>query len=124
MRKLIIEPTPKTPKVIYNPESYDFLIEGRSIPEDSVGFYKRLYAWVDEVGPHLTGSVDFVFKLEYFNTSTSKCLLDLFKMLQSLWENNPEVRVKWYASEDDPDMEETGNDYKDILDLPFEVIVE
>lgn len=122
LRKLIIDPTSKTPKIFWNPDSYTFLVEGRSIPEDSVGFYRKLYGWVDECGPQLTGSVDFDFKLEYFNTSTSKCLLDLFKLLQKAWEKNPEIKIRWYFNEDDQDMGETGRDYADLVDIPIEVI--
>jgi hypothetical protein len=122
LRNLIVEPSPKTPKILWNVDSYTFRIEGRSIPEDSVGFYKKLYAWVEDCGPDLNGTVSFEFQLEYFNTSTSKCLLDLFKMLQKHWERNNQISIKWYFAEDDPDMGETGRDYADLLDLPFEVI--
>lgn len=125
MRKIIVQPTPKTPKIVYDPDSYTFVLEGRSIPEDSVGFYRKLYGWVEECGPQLTGSVDFDFRLEYFNTSTSKCLLDLFKMLQThVHSHNPQARIRWYCSEDDPDMAETGEDYAEMLDMKFEIIIE
>lgn len=124
LRKLIIQPTGKTPKVVFDPESYTFLIEGRSIPEDSVSFYRKLYGWVENVGPQLTGTVEFDFRLEYFNTSSSKCLLDLFKMIQRLHEQNDKVIVNWYVEDEDPDMEETGEDYKSMLEMPFNVIME
>jgi SiaC family regulatory phosphoprotein len=122
LRKLIIDPTPKTPRVFWNPDSYTFMLEGRSIPEDAVGFYRKLNGWVNECGPELTGTVNFDFKLEYFNTSSSKCILDLFKLLQKAWEQNPKLNIRWYYSEDDQDMGETGRDYADMLDMPLELI--
>ena len=59
-------------------------------------------------------------QLEYFNTSSSKCILDVFKKLESL--AGTEVSVKWYYEEDDEDMLEAGEDYEAIIDLPFEMI--
>jgi len=78
MRSLIIEPTNKTPKVILNADINVFEISGRSIPEDSVGFYRKIIDWVDEYSQNPNTRTNFKFQLEYFNTSTSKCLLDLF----------------------------------------------
>ena len=59
-------------------------------------------------------------QLEYFNTSSSKCILDVFKKLETL--SGTEVSVKWYYEEDDEDMLEAGEDYEAIIDLPFEMI--
>ena len=59
-------------------------------------------------------------QLEYFNTSSSKCILDVFKKLESV--TGSEVSVKWYYEEDDEDMLEAGEDYEAIIDLPFEMI--
>ena len=59
-------------------------------------------------------------QLEYFNTSSSKCILDVFKKLESV--SGSEVSVKWYYEEDDEDMLEAGEDYEAIIDLPFEMI--
>jgi hypothetical protein len=59
-------------------------------------------------------------KLEYFNTSSSKCILDLFKKLERL--DGTEVSINWYFEEDDEDMEEAGEDYQAIINLPFKMI--
>jgi len=123
-RKLIIEPTSKTPKVVFNLDSYTFQIEGRSIPEDSVGFYRKVFQWLDMYGDQLTGEVIFEFKLEYFNTSSSKCILDVFKILGKLHANNPSLKAIWYVEDGDDDMLDTGNDYKDIVDVPMEIVVQ
>lgn len=121
MRNLIIEPTPKTPKIVFDVNAYTFEITGRSIPEDSVAFYRKVYSWLDQFGSELTGTVNFEFGLEYFNTSSSKCILDIFKRLMELNKKNPGIGVVWYYEEGDDDMQDTGEDYKELLDLPFEV---
>ena len=57
---------------------------------------------------------------DLFNTSSSKCILDVFKKLETL--SGTEVKVNWYYEEDDEDMLEAGEDYQAIIDLPFKMI--
>ena len=125
MRNLIVEPGPKSPKVVFDVDKYHFELAGRSIPEDSVAFYKKIYAWLDKFGPELSGRVEFDFKLEYFNTSSSKCILDVFKRINNInkTNDNAEVAINWYVEEGDDDMVDTGEDYKALLsDIEFNII--
>jgi len=122
MRNLIIEPTPKSPKVILNSELGVFEVSGRSIPEDSVGFYRKILDWVDEYSKTPNPKTNFRFQLEYFNTSSSKCLLDLFRKLEKMFKGGNDVVITWCYDADDEDMEETGEDYKALLEVPFELV--
>lgn len=122
MRNLIIEPTAKTPKVILNADINVFEITGRSIPEDSIGFYRKILDWVEEYGSSPNPKTNFKFELEYFNTSSSKCLLDLFRKLEKMYKSGHEVEITWCYDADDEDMEETGEDYKALLDAPFNLV--
>lgn len=122
MRNLIIEPTPKTPKVILNADINVFEVSGRSIPEDSVGFYRKILDWIDEYSKTPNSSTNFKFQLEYFNTSSSKCLLDLFRKLEKLAKAGNDVSISWCYDADDEDMEETGEDYKALLDMNFDLV--
>lgn len=122
MNPLKLEPTAKTPRVVFDPDTAVFEISGRSIPEDSVGFYKIIMNWLDLYADEISGKANFRFELEYFNTSSSKCLLDLFRKLEDIYQAGKEINVSWYFDEDDEDMEETGEDYKDMLSVPFDII--
>lgn len=122
MRNLVIEPTSKTPKVILNADIGVFEISGRSIPEDAIGFYRKVLDWLDEYSKSPLSKTNFKFQLEYFNTSSSKCLLDIFRRLERIHKNNHEVVVQWHYDADDEDMQETGEDYKALVDVPFELI--
>lgn len=124
MQKLLIEPTDKTPKIVLDPEEGEFLFAGRSIPEDSVDFYQRIYDWLDGNGTQLQGPLQFVFMLEYFNTSSSKCILEVFRRIQTIHEHNSNTSILWMCEEDDEDMIDTGHDYQAILEVPFEIKVE
>lgn len=117
-----IEGTPKTPNVVLDPAAGKLLLEGRSIPENSIEFYKPLIDWIDSYSPSALDHTEIFIKLEYFNTSSSKCILDVFKKLESIKKDGKQVVVKWYYECDDEDMLEAGEDYEAILDLPFEMI--
>jgi hypothetical protein len=123
IESLKIEPTHKTPKVYLDPENNQFELSGRSIPEDSVGFYKRVLDWIDSYAESPNPKTDFKFELEYFNTSSSKNILELLKKLEKIHTDGHEVHIKWYYDEDDEDMEETGEDYKALLSVPLELIM-
>ena len=61
-------------------------------------------------------------QLEYFNTSSSKCILDVFKKLEAIHKGKSEVIINWYYEEDDEDMLEAGEDYESIIRVPFKMI--
>ncbi len=61
-------------------------------------------------------------QLEYFNTSSSKCILDVFKKLENLKKGKSDVVINWYYEEDDEDMLEAGEDYESIIKVPFKMI--
>ena len=119
MENLNLDGTAKTPTVDFK-SSGELLIKGRSIPENSIEFYKPLIDWISVYSETPVESTDVNIQLEYFNTSSSKCILDVFKKLESL--SDTEVKVKWYYEEDDEDMLEAGEDYEAIINLPFEMI--
>ena len=118
-----IEATPKTPMVHFDPEQGHIEIRGRSIPENSLEFYKELLDWLEEYGNDPRESTNVEVQLEYFNTSSSKCILDVFKALEGIHKKGKtEMVIHWYYEEDDEDMLEAGGDYEAIVTVPFEKI--
>tara|TARA_R110002050_G_scaffold270758_2_gene413844 strand:+ start:503 stop:886 length:384 start_codon:yes stop_codon:yes gene_type:complete len=122
MENLNLEGSAKTPTVKFDSKSGKLELKGRSIPENSIEFYKPLNDWIDGYATNPIGETTVDIKLEYFNTSSSKCILDLFKQLENLNKQGTAVKVNWYFEEDDEDMAEAGEDYQAIIDLPFEMI--
>ena len=122
MENLILEGSAKTPSIKFDAANGVLELKGRSIPENSVEFYKPLNEWIDTYGASPQQITILDMKLEYFNTSSSKCILDLFKQLEGLNGNGTEVKVNWYFEEDDEDMEEAGEDYQAIIGLEFKMV--
>lgn len=122
MDKLLIEGSPKTPTIEFDPNSGVLLLKGRSIPENSIEFFQPLNDWLDGYANSPQSSTTVEVRLEYFNTSSSKCILDFFKKLEKVNGSATDVHVNWYFETDDEDMEEAGEDYQAILSLPFSII--
>ncbi|MPQ47774.1 DUF1987 domain-containing protein [Marinifilum sp. N1E240] len=122
MNSLVIEGSPKTPTIKFDGSNGSFSIEGRSIPENSLDFYKPVMEWLDTYVVEPQNETVFTVKLEYFNTSSSKCILDVFKKLETIFKRGNKVSIKWHYEEDDEDMLEAGEDYQSIIKIPFVMI--
>jgi len=122
MEPIIIEGTPKTPSIKFDAKDGVFEIKGRSIPENSVEFYKPLNEWLDTYMQVPLDKTVVNIRLEYFNTSSSKCILDVFKRLESIHRSKHDVEINWFYEEDDEDMLEAGEDYDSIIKVPFKMI--
>ncbi|MDQ3393073.1 MAG: DUF1987 domain-containing protein [Bacteroidota bacterium] len=116
MEILHLEGTEDTPKIILNKEHKIYEISGRSLPEDSAEFFQPVLVWLDEYQQNADPSMNFVFKLEYFNTASSKLILDILSKLEDI----PGITITWYFHEDDEDMEEAGQEFSELVEIEFE----
>ena len=130
MEKLVIEPTFNSPSVILDPESNQFDFSGESRPENVRKFYLPILEWLDsfakeqsEMGSSARSSSLLVrFNFEYFNSTSAKYILDIFKALNVLNDIGIEILVKWLYEEDDEDMLEVGEEMSRMSKLDFEYI--
>jgi len=118
MKDLHLEKTIKTPYIHFNAINGHLVIEGRSIPEDAYSFYTPVYRWLERFNQECKEDTLVEFKLEYFNTSSSKCILEILKILEK--RKVSKVDIKWFYEEDDEDMLDSGKDYKHLLSLPIQ----
>ena len=122
MNTIKIMGTDDTPTVILDAENEIFEISGRSLPEDVTAFYEPIVGWLEEYSSSPNPKTIFTFKLVYFNTASSKLLLDILMKLEQMHEDGKDVLIRWYYPEDDEDMQEAGEEYADIVDVPFEQV--
>jgi uncharacterized protein YkuJ len=122
MEPLDIKATNDTPRVLFDPDNNLFEISGRSLPEDVVTFYQPVLDWLDEYTRTPLKKTDFVFKYIYFNTATSKLVQDILIRLEHLQEKGLDVKVSWYYEQDDEDMLDLGIEFKENVNIPFEIV--
>ena len=114
--------TDDTPNVILDADNEIFEISGRSLPEDVAAFYEPILDWLDDYADEAKPKTVFDFKLVYFNTASSKLILDILLKLEEMYEAGKDVLVRWHFPDDDEDMEEAGEEYADIVEVPFEQV--
>jgi hypothetical protein len=123
MDTLIIAGTEDTPSILLNIETGEFSFNGRSLPEDVTSFYQPVIDWLAQFSEQPKTGARFNFKLEYFNTASSKILLDILMQLEEINDAaSAGFVIAWHFQESDPDMKEAGEEYADIVSIPFEFI--
>ncbi len=115
-----INGTEDTPSIILDKTTNTFEISGRSLPEDVVTFYKPTIDWLEAFGNAPNNNFSFDFKLEYFNTASSKIILDILMKLDEVAENKgASITINWHYDKNDDDMQEAGEEYAELVSLPF-----
>ncbi|RLD44464.1 MAG: nuclear pore complex subunit [Bacteroidetes bacterium] len=122
MDNLIIEGSKQTPEINFDAASGILSLSGRSIPENTFEFFNPVLNWLDAYALEAPDKVVAKINLEYFNTSSSKYILEILKRLKGILKDGKDVLVQWYYEEDDEEMMETGEDYEDVSGLTFEII--
>jgi hypothetical protein len=120
MEALRIEQTDDSPEVILDQEANRFEISGKSLPEDVVDFYQPVLDWLEEYGKDPNPETRFTIKLIYFNTASSKLILDILMIFETLVEEGHRVLIRWLYPSTDDDMQEAGREYEEMVDVPFE----
>jgi len=122
MESFKVKITEDTPGIVFDPSQEIFEISGRSLPEDVNSFYNPVLSWLEDYFKSPNTKTRFSFKLSYFNTASSKMILDILMRLETFHKTNNSVLIEWNYPEDDEDMREAGNEYSELVELPFEKI--
>lgn len=130
MEKLIIEPTGNSPRIVLDPENKLFEFSGESRPENVRKFYLPILEWLESYtreqekmnGTERSNELQCQFNFEYFNSTSAKYILDIFKSLNALSALGIDLDIKWLYEEDDEDMLEVGQEMSRMSKLTFEYI--
>lgn len=76
--------------------------------------------WIDNYINNSQEKTIVNINLEHFNTSSSKCFLDIFKKLETLLKKEKEILINWYYELTDAGMKEAGESYESMLNIPFQ----
>ena len=131
MEALIIEKTDFTPHVILDTTPPKFEISGESRPENTGKFYEPIIKWLEQYELVLFWQKNnfdkqnptiFEFKLEYFNSTSAKYIMDILHLLEKFFKAENNITIKWYYDEMDTDMKESGEEFAKLVSIPFEFI--
>ena len=122
MRALKIEPTVITPEIILDKDSGLFLVQGRCLPEDVKSFFYPLIEWFDEYAKEPNKDTQILLEFDYFNTASSKMILIILSKLRDIQKLGNSVRVTWKYPQYDVELEEAGEEFSDLLGIPFDFV--
>ena len=109
------------PHVSFNAETGRCMLAGESYLENTWEFYEDLVKWLRAYAE--TGQpICFDFKLTYFNTSSSKGILEVLEFLKEYQDRGGNIDIKWYYPEDDEDILEEAEDFVEDTQLDIELI--
>src|SRR6056297_3159090 len=108
---------PDKPEVNFDAETGVCEIKGESYMESTYTFYLPLMNWLDEYIKQVGKKITFNVKLVYFNTSATKCLLDIFEILKKYQQNGGEIEINWFYDTEDPDVHEEVKDFEIEADI-------
>lgn len=123
METLRIEQTDDSPRVILDQEDNQFEISGKSLPEDAVDFYQPIMDWLSAYREKPLAKTVFNLKLIYFNTASSKMIMDILIIFEEMVEEGHDVLIRWHSLRSDEDMQEAGKEFDEMIDVPFEHMV-
>jgi hypothetical protein len=118
MRDLIIEPTRKTPEIVFkcNGELY---LNGISLPQNVIDFFMPVFSWLEELKAHSPQRIRFVIDLVYLDTSSTKAILSMLKVLKKMVPGEDDLEIVWKYEHGDMDMLDQGEVLQRTTKIPF-----
>ena len=121
MDQLVLEPKAKTPLINFDGRSGLMEMKGMSCSENSLEFYKPVLDWVEKYGKSPVGSTTVNIEFKYFNTSSAKCILDVLEKFANIYNMGNNVVFNWNYENNDEEMLEAGENFSEILGIPFNI---
>lgn len=124
MENLKIEGTKRTPDILFDCENHILQIGGKSYPANTADYYRPVFSWLEKYLEQLNEQQCTVnIELIYFNSSSSKILLDFLSILEEAVDKGKNICVNWIYDEEDEDNMEYGEEFREDLEtLPFHLV--
>ncbi len=103
------------PTVDLNADTGICNISGESYLEDTSIFYSSVIYWVEEYCEKIKKPITFNFDLEYYNTSSSKCIVNIMFLLKKYADMGLEVKINWYYDANNECSDEEVEEVKDFM---------
>jgi hypothetical protein len=116
LEPLVIQASKSTPFVHLDCQTGVFEIKGESYPENAAKFFGPIFSWLKQYlsGPE-TSEVRVDIELSYFNSSSSKALMNLFEMLEEKASAGTRVTVNWLYNSENETALEAGEEFQEEL---------
>ena len=117
-----IDGTTESPEISLNAREGIIRFSGRSLPENPKTFYSPFKEWLTEYAKNPAPVTHASFIFDYFNTASSKLIMEIIDVIKTVEENNSKLIIEWHYQEDDEDMLEAGEDFEAVTGVSFNYI--
>lgn len=123
MEPLKLEESPLTPEINFDADLGLLEFKGKSIPDNPLEFFQPIMEWLENYAGNPKQETTVNIYLFYFNSASSKYLLDFFKQLEQLHDSGrSDVTINWHYEKIDENSMEDGQDFMEVLELPFNLV--
>lgn len=117
MDNLLIEPTKYTPEISFNCERNILEIKGETYPENTAEFYAPVFEWLEGYLDQIKDQqITVNLEIIYFNSSSSKVLMDLFDRFEEAVKDGANISVNWIYDGEDESALEYGQEFQEDLE--------
>jgi SiaC family regulatory phosphoprotein len=120
--KITIAATEELPEIIFDKDLGIFEIKGRSLSNEVGIFFQPVLDWFMAYIKTPNASTTLSCKIEYFNSTSQKYLMELFRVMENTQSEKYAMHVNWHFDKDDEDLEQIGQEYARLLKIPFTYI--
>jgi hypothetical protein len=118
--ELSIPRTGTTPEVRWDAAAGVLSISGESYPENSFDFFAPVLEWLSASLASLPG-LRVEVSVSYMNSSSIKCMLDIFDAIGEAHSAGKEVQVVWNYETDNPRALDLAEEFRSEVTFPFVV---
>lgn len=121
---LEIEKTTSTPYILIDEEKGFMYFRGESFHENVLEFYQSVLQWLQSYLKSDFKTFTFDCELKYFNSSTSKMLLNMLMLMDQAVNDQNQVVVNWITTADNERNIELGEDFsEEVTHLTFHLVI-
>ncbi len=131
MDSLTIKATEDSPEILFDTATNHFAISGESRPENAGKFYAPIIEWIIKFEGILywkknekadNSPLYFEFKLEYFNSTSAKYIMDILLVLKKFVHQGYNIKIEWYYDKRADDMLDAGKEFSEMVELSFDFV--
>jgi len=116
--ELNIPRTGATPEIRWDAAAGILSISGESYPENSFDFFAPVLQWLSTSLPSLHG-LRLEVSVSYMNSSSIKCMLDIFDAIGEAHAAGKKVEVVWNYETDNPRALDLAEEFRSEVTFPF-----
>ena len=122
MNDLVIKGDKQKPDLIFSAATGELKVSGQSLPENATLLYEPVLAWIAEYSKAPAKKTVFSLQMKYYNTASSKMFFSIIKSLNLLYRGGADIEIEWHYQDDDEDMLDAGEYFRDLVDIPFQFL--